>query len=74
MQTVGKSARFRRKRIEIITEDIAECKAKTLLRQSKFFYQIKSLQMLFKLLLSNILLSKVITYMYKNIIDLCAGN
>jgi len=47
--------RFHKKRIEIITEDVAESKAKIIL-QSKF-YQIKShLQMSFKLLFNNILL------------------
>lgn len=43
MHTAGKSAQFHRKKAEIIIEDIAESKAKTLFLQSKF-YQIKSLQ------------------------------
>jgi len=47
--------RFHRKRIEIITENIIESKAKIILQYK--FYQIKSyLQMSFKLLFNNILL------------------
>jgi len=49
--------RFHRKRIEIITEDIAESKAKIILQDYSKFYQIQShLQMSFKLLFNNILL------------------